>query len=162
MYTIREQNVTEARQSFTSTLKEMASIEEKELIVVVRRHGELVGAIISSRELQRYSRWLSEQASDQEDSSDEDTQPLQEVTEDREPSSEQEETEALQATEASLNLPEGWSSPADYVRQCFAKGHKPEVVLKWLEQQYAPYGLTPEEAAQIVVGIAEEQGIEIG
>lgn len=99
MYTIREQNVTEARQSFTSTLNEMASIEEKELIVIVRRRGELVGAIISSRGLQRYSRLLSEQASDQEDSSDEDTQPLQEVTEDREASSEQEETEAVQSAD---------------------------------------------------------------
>ncbi len=61
MYKLIEQTVTEARQSFTKTLRELAGDDEKETVVLVRKRGEPVAGIVSYRELARYAQWRVDQ-----------------------------------------------------------------------------------------------------
>ncbi len=153
--TVIEQSVSDARRIFTATLKQMAASGDEELVVLVRKRGKPVAGILSARELGRFYSWRAEQTGAQNDSGDESAVSRESC---EEPVAEQErDPEASQSGEGTVTLPEDWYLPEEYVRRCFSEGHTPETALKWLVQQYAEFGLTPEAAVQIVEDILKQK-----
>ena len=144
MFNLIEQNIAEARASFTRTLKRMAR-GEKIVVFVRKRSGDLHGAIIPAAEALRYLQWRAEQLLAGRAQTD-DSELL-------------EEAQGLsQSDDVSLSLPEGWYTPKEYARKCLAERHSPEAVFRGLRSNYGEHGLSDEAAARIVVRLRREQG----
>ena len=135
MYNLIEQNIAEARASFTKTLQRMGG-GEKIIVIVCKRHGAPQGVLIPAPEAARYFKWVTEQL---------DSQLV-------------EEAQGPSQSELNLSLPEGWETPTKYARRYLAEGYSVEAVLRGLKKHYGKHGLTHEAAAHIVVGITREQG----
>ena len=159
MFKLIEQSVTEARQAFTTTLTAIARDDDNELVVLVRKRGEPMAGIISAREFSRYFQWKADQARTQPNDTDDNSQPEEASKGPESPAAGEGDSEGPQSTGADLSLPEGWSSPEEYVRLSLSEGHSPELVLQALEANYCKYGLTSHDAAHIVVGVASELGV---
>lgn len=165
---VEEQSVSEARKDFTKSLRRLASTEGGELVILVHRHGVPVGGILPAQVL---AKWLSDQARASQAAFAQLVQRLSEVHAEEGPDDDEQRDETIRepgrddgkrTVNTNLNLPEGWCSPEAYAHQFLAEGISPEGVFEGLKTNYAPYGLTKEEAAEIVVRIAKEQGIEVG
>ncbi len=157
MYRLTHKTVTEARRDFTKNLPEVATGEK---VVIVRKRGQPQAAIISAAEALQYFRWKAEQAPTQTDVSDGDPQLPQEGHEQpaKSPPDLGDARAVPRSSASRVTLPEGWPSPEEYVRRCYAEGHIPETVLRGLDEHYRQHGLTAEDAKRIVVGLAKEQG----
>ncbi len=134
MYKLIEQTVTEARQSFTKTLRELAGDDEKETVVLVRKRGEPVAGIISYRELARYAQWRVDQIRRHAGESGQ----LSE--------------QAIPENDAG-ELPKGWPTPEKYARRWIADGCSQERTVEGLVENYGPHGVTLEDAERIVESV---------
>ena len=150
-----EQNVSNARDNLTKTLRRMATGEDI-AVVILKRGGDMQGVLISPREAESYFNWKLKQIRDQNGNDQHnDSSSISEKPQEPPPSN-QDVAQSSQVYLPDLEFPDGLLPPEDFTRHYVRGGLPPETVLQGLLRRYGPHGLTPEEADRIVSRVVAE------
>ncbi len=140
-----KQNVTEARRRFCRTLRELASSENEDVVIIHSRGGPLA-ALISAADALRYFAWKGEEIRRQAGGrgADETGETAEEAS----------------TADGPQPLPDGWPRPEKYARQCLADARSPDETVEAVLKHYAPHGMSAEEAGRIVERIFGEEAAD--